>query len=419
VKFFRQQDTLSISASLWSNHAFLLLWGGRGVSLLGTAITNVVFPILIYQLTNSAFLTALLQVCISMPYVLFGLFAGAIADRVNRKFLMILSDSLNVLFLGSVPLAALLHGLWLPHLFLVVFLSETAYVLYDAASFGAVPTLVGRERLVQANSIMEATTNIVILVGPSLAGLLIASVGPALSISVDAVSYAFSACALFLIPRVLLVHHEQLSPGFHLHVLLTDIREGWLFVWKHPLVRIMTLVGIGNTFTGGAIQGLVVVYAVRALSLAPTDSLVGVLFVAGALGALFASLLLPLLVRHVPAPRITLFSLSFTALPLLGLVWTEHLVLGMIFYCLWNACYSLTIINGISLRQLVTPAHLQSRVNTTARMLQVLGLPLGAACGGLLAQITTIHMAYLTMALGVMVSAVVGWFSFLRRAAFP
>ena len=418
MKFVQRRNTFSDSSSLWGNHAFLLLWGGRSISLLGTAITNVVFPILVYQLTRSALLTGLIEVCVSTPYVLFGLIAGAIADQVNRKFLMILSDSLNVLFLGSVPLASLLHDLWLPHVFLVVFLSNTAYVLYDAASFGAIPTLVGRERLVQANSAMEGTFNMLTLVGPSLAGLLIASVGPALSVSIDAVSYAFSACSLFLIPRVLLVHHEQLSASFHLPALRTSIREGWQFVWKHPLVRIMTLVGMGNTFTGGAIQGLAVVYAVRALRLAPTDSFVGVFFAAGALGALCASFLLPLLVRHVPVPRITLFSLSLTALPLLGLVGVEHILLAMTCYCLWNVCYSLTIINGISLRQQVTPDHLQSRVNTTARMLQVMTMPLGAVCGGFLAQTTSIRMAYLTMALGVIASAVLGWSSFLRRAAF-
>lgn len=83
MKVFQAPDTHSRAVPLWRNTAFLLLWGGRSVSLLGTTITNVVFPILIYQLTHSALLTAFLQVCVSTPYILFGLFAGAFADRMN------------------------------------------------------------------------------------------------------------------------------------------------------------------------------------------------------------------------------------------------------------------------------------------------------------------------------------------------
>lgn len=332
---------------------------------------------------------------------------------------MVLSDSLNVLFLGSIPLAALFHRLWLPHIFLVVFLSEAAYVWYDAASFGAIPVLVKRTQLVQANSALEASSNLLMLIGPSLAGILVALLGAALSISVDAGSYVVSACALLLIPRHFQVHRDAATLPMQQPTLFDDIKEGWHFVWTQPLVRTLTLLGLGNTFTGGAVQGLVVVYAVQALGLSSTDSRLGFLFTVGALGALGASLWLPFLVRRVPVPRITLFSLSLTLFPLLGLVWAHQLIYGLLFYGLWSACSSLTIINGISLRQQVTPDPLQSRVNTTARLIQVLGTPLGAACGGLLAQMVSIRAAYLFMALGVLVSIVFGWCSFLRQEAFP
>jgi MFS family permease len=87
----------------------------------------------------------------------------------------------------------------------------------------------------------------------------------------------------------------------------------------------------------------------------------------------------------------------------------------LLLYALWELCYTLTTTNGIALRQVVTPDHLQSRVNVYARMIAWGGTPFGAAVGGLLAQWTTIRTTYLVMAIGVALSIVLGWFSPLRE----
>jgi hypothetical protein len=96
---------------------------------------------------------------------------------------------------------------------------------------------------------------------------------------------------------------------------------------------------------------------------------------------------------------------------LLGLVFSSSLIVSLLLYGLWDACYTLTIINGISLRQMVTPDHLQGRVNATARMIAWGGTPFGAAIGGILAQALDIRLTYLIMAESVALSALVGWFS--------
>ncbi len=93
------------SASLWRDQSFLLFWLGRAISLLGSAITSVVLPILVYRLTGSAFLTSLLATFEVLPYFVFSLFAGEVADRVNRRWLMVSCDLLNTLLLGSIPVA--------------------------------------------------------------------------------------------------------------------------------------------------------------------------------------------------------------------------------------------------------------------------------------------------------------------------
>ncbi len=87
------------ATSLWHNPHFVLFWSGRSISTLGTVITSVVLPILVYRITNSAFQTSLLAVFDVLPYLCFGLFAAALADRVNRKRLMGSCDLVNALLL--------------------------------------------------------------------------------------------------------------------------------------------------------------------------------------------------------------------------------------------------------------------------------------------------------------------------------
>ncbi|MDQ2718008.1 MAG: MFS transporter, partial [Chloroflexota bacterium] len=352
------------TAPLWKDGAFGLFWTGRAVSLLGTAITAVVLPILIYRLTASAFLTSLLAALEVIPYLLFGLFAGALADQVNRRWLMVGCDLLNMLLLASIPVAAWLHALTILQVFAVALLSATAFVWFDAANFGAIPTLVGRERIVAAYSALWTTDTIVQIIGPAIGGLLAATIGPALSLGFDALSYLLSAVTLALIPRALST--LALSDGTSQAIVkrtLGGIREGIGFLWRQRLVRTLTLLGFGNSLTGGAVMGLLVVYAVQSLGLPTTDARIGWLFTAGALGSLLATVSLSRLTRLLPIGWVTLAAMTCDLALLAALAWTSSLYIALVLYACWQGCYTLTTMNGIVLRQLVTPATLQSRVN--------------------------------------------------------
>ena len=191
-----------ISSNLWCDQSFLFFWTGRAISLLGTGITSVVLPILVYRLTASALLTSLLATLEVLPYLLFGVFAGEVADRVNRRR----SDGhgcdfLNAFLLGSIPVAGWFHVLTIPQIFVVALLSASAFVWFDAAEFGTIPALVGREHLVPATSAITSMNTVVGIVGPALGGALIATIGLTPALGVDSSSYVLSAISLLLIPR--------------------------------------------------------------------------------------------------------------------------------------------------------------------------------------------------------------------------
>lgn len=406
----------STPTPLWRDRAFVLFWSGRAVSLLGTAITSVALPILVYRLTNSALLTSLLATAGVLPYFIFGLFAGAVADSMNRRHIMIASDLLNTILLASIPVAFWLHALTLPQIFVVALLSATAFVWFDAADFGAIPALVGKERLVAAFSAIASMDTITAIIGPAIGGTLIATIGPAPALSADALSYLLSAVSLVLIRRALSnIKHERSDGQTATSRLLADIVEGLKFLWQHRIVRMLTLLGFGLSFTGGAVLGLLVVYAVKALSLPTTDARIGLLFTAGALGSFGATISLPFLTKRVPVGWITLAEMCLNLLFLLLLTWTSSFVIALIMYSCWELSYTLAITNGRAFRQLVIPDNLQSRVNAAARMVAWGGQPIGAAIGGIIAQTTTIRITYLIMAIGVAVSIIVGGLSPLRE----
>jgi MFS family permease len=160
--------------------------------------------------------------------------------------------------------------------------------------------------------------------------------------------------------------------------------------------------------------GLTVVYAVQGLGLAATDSRIGLLYTATAIGALAASLLLPFLTKRMAIGRITLIGLFTHVAMLAALALAPNVWAGILLIGLWEMCNTLIIINGIALRQQVTPDHLQARVNTTARMIAWGGQPFGAAIGGILTEAFDIRVALLLVAVGVGISALAGWFSPLR-----
>src|SRR5581483_10569861 len=324
-------------------------WSGRIISLLGTAMTAVVFPLLVYRMTRSPLLTALISVCDIAPYPVFALFAGTLADRVNRRRLMITCDLLNTLFLGSIPLASLLHVLTLAQIYTVALLSATAFVWFDAANFGAVPALVGRTHLIAANSALWTASTLADIVGPSLAGLGVVLLGPAITVSADSASYLLSALSLALIPRAFnQLRHKEGTESW-LRSSMSAIGEGLHFLWRQPLVRILTGLGIGSALTAGAVQGLLIVYAIRAFGLATTDPRIGLLFGAGATGALASNLLLPVLVKHVAVGRITMVGLLLNLLLLFAMALAPTFLVGMLCYGLWLGCNHLVNINGISL----------------------------------------------------------------------
>jgi hypothetical protein len=294
----------------------------------------------------------------------------------------------------------------------------TFYVWFDAANFGAVPALVGADRVVSAQSAIWSTVTFLGIAAPSLGGVLAATIGPANAIAVDAASFAVSALLIASIRRRFRM--DELGPADSgvLGRTVRDIKDGLSFLWHQKVVRALTLLGFGVSFSGGAVSAVLVVYGVEELGLDVDGRAIGVLFSAGAVGSFLGSLALPRLARRFPPGLITIVTLALDTALLLAFAVAPAFGAALPLYAAWSAAQMTIILNGITLRQRVTPDRLQGRVNTTARMIAWGGTPFGATVGGVIAEVVDVRTALVLVATGVGASAVLAWFTPLRER-FP
>ncbi|GAA3679588.1 putative MFS family arabinose efflux permease [Lentzea atacamensis] len=390
--------------TLWTDREFGKLWLARVISTAGSAVSGVALPVLMYSLTGSAVYTGALAALTAAPYLVFGLFAGALVDRTDRRTVMVCTDLVSAGLLASVPVAAALDALTPLHLLLVAAGVASVGVWFDAANFGAVPALVGCRNLVRANSAIWSAATAVHIVAPSAAGVLIVVIGPAGAMALDAVSFAVSAALVRMILRPLSKTGKPRS------TLWADIREGLEFLWREPTVRLFTALGIGQAIAGGAVSGLIVVYAFRVFGVPGTDARIGVLFSALAAGSFAAIVLMPRISGACEPRHVTTIGLSAGAGVMALLVGVDQWWLAVAGTALWGLTSTVVIVNGLTVRQLATPDHLQGRVNLVGRMVTFgVGQPTGALAGGVLADAWSVQAALVITALPLVFAAGVGW----------
>ncbi|MEU5047184.1 MFS transporter [Streptomyces griseorubiginosus] len=393
---------------------FGLFLTARVVSWAGSTVTAVALPVLLYQRTGSASLSGLLTALEALPYLVLGLPAGALADRWDRRRTLTWCSWSSAALIAAIPAAAALGLLSTVQLMLTGPAVSAVFVFFDAAAFGALATLVGHDGLARATGRMMSASTLIGLIGPSAAGLLVATLAPPTAITLDALSYAAAALLLSRLPLTPIAHVKARSP---VRGTLADIAEGLQYIRRHPLIRPLTLLGIGNSFTEGAVVGLIVVTAVRTFGMDPDDGRIGLFWAAAALGALAAATALPRLQKRAPLGWITLGGLAANAAFLACWAASPGLVTGLASLACWQSANALVSLNGIVIRQQLTPGPLQGRINTTARMIAWGGQPLGAAASGLLADAVGVRTALLTAALGALLSLSAGLTTPLRRRA--
>ena len=188
--------------TLFRHADFMKLWTGETISEFGSKVGGVAVSFLaVIALHATPAQMAALAVWRTMPSLLFSLFAGVWVDRIRRRPLMIGADLANIVLLASIPAAAALGKLRIEQVYLVMFLTSFADILFSVGYRAYLPTLVGREAITQANSILSATEAVAEMGAFGLAGWLVQWLTAPVAIAVDSASFVFSAIFLRLITK--------------------------------------------------------------------------------------------------------------------------------------------------------------------------------------------------------------------------
>ncbi|WP_296753988.1 MFS transporter [Roseiflexus sp.] len=372
--------------SVWANRDFLYLWGATVISQLGTQITFLGLPFLAVTMLNATPLqTSVLATLGWVPVVALGFVAGAIIDRGRRQPVLIWCDVARAVVLLTIPIACLFGGLSLWQLYAVVLLTGVFSTFFDTAYQARVPSLVPAGQLVAANSGLEIAQSGTRIVGPGLAGALIALLTAPLAILLDALSYLLSALLLLGIRAPETVSDMPPLGTRANRPLRVDIKEGLVFFWREPLLR--SLVGCTVLMSVGwaLVEGIFLFYLIRTLGL--DAGLTGVIFSVGNVGLLVAAAVTGRLVGRwelgpVVGSAVVLHAGGILLIALAPLAPLPFLITGYLVRAAAVVAYN---ISQVTIRQCVTPSQMLGRVTATARVISWSSIPSGLIIGGLLA----------------------------------
>jgi len=359
---------------LYRYPAFGRLWIGRSISLFGDAFTLISLPWFVLQITESGTATASILLTLQLPAILTSLAIGSLIDRFQPRTIITIDNGLRTLIIGTIPI---LHWFGLLELWLLFLLTFLAGMLVPATEVGSrsiLPELVEDKDLDAANMLWSFSLNLSLVVGPAVAGLLVASFGGPSVLLIDAGTFAVMAFVAVTIPNV-----ERSKPSAQ--VPLSE-RLGLRQLWDMKVVRNTTLLSLVFFFSYGPLEAAMPLYSDAILQ---TDARgYGLLWSALAVGALIGTLSSATLSRRLR------FGI---ALPLIALLSGASLLPVAFTNKLWLAC-GLLLLGGLmwgpyipmetTFLQRNVPKEQLGRVFGARSTLLTGGSPLGLAVGGIL-----------------------------------
>ncbi|WP_246090435.1 MFS transporter [Nonomuraea deserti] len=382
--------------TLLSDHGFRRLFLADTASQAGSQVLMLALPLVaVSALDASELEVGVLAAFQTLAFVLIGLPAGAIVDRLPKRAVMVVADWGRALVLASVPVAWWLDVLSIHQLYAVALVLGVCTVFFDAAYQSYLPHLVGRERLVEGNSALEGVRTVAQLGGPGAGGYLIQLLTAPFALAVTVAGFAWSAACLATIRRP---EPRQERRRAHLS---REIGEGVRFVLGHPLLRrIAGCAATANLFVSMS-QPAILLLLARELGL--EAGTIGLLMAAGGLGGVTGALVNARLARRFGQGPTMWLAVGLTA-PLMfllqGVAADWRLALFVVFEFFFGAGAVVFNVTQLSFRQAITPEPLLGRMNATIRFLVWGTMPLGGLFGGVLSEAIGVRNTLLAAAAG-------------------
>jgi predicted MFS family arabinose efflux permease len=388
--------------------SFRWLLASSWVTNLGEGITLAAGPLLVASETHSPLAVAMAALLQRLPWLLFGLYAGVAADRLNRRTIMIVTGLVRAAILLLLTVSILTRRVDIAVVLAALFLFGVNEAFGDTTTTTLLPMLVDKPDLGLANS--RALTGVIVwnqLAGPPIGAALFAA-GRALPFISETVCVL---AGVVLISRIRLPVHG--ARDRHARV-RDDIREGWRWLWAHPAVRTLAITIFTFNVTFGAAWSVLVLYARERLGMGPLGF--GLITTAMAAGGLLGTASYRWLEQHLRLGVIMRGGLIIETLTHLTLALTRWAWFALIIFVVFGAHAFIWGTTSTTVRQRAVPTEFQGRVGSVYLTGVVGGIVIGSALGGLIASLWGITAPFWFAFAGSAVILVLIWRSLLDIA---
>jgi MFS family permease len=362
------------SFSALHHRDFRLVWASAFTSTTGTWMQAVAQSWIVLEMTGSAFYLGVDAFLATLPMILFSLVGGAVADRIERRRILIWSQIFQMTF--AFVLAALLlfdlARVW--HIFILSFLTGTVQAFGGPAYQAMLPLLVRREEVPNAVAMNSLQFNLARMLGPVLAGLALATVGAAACFFLNGISFLAVVAALVAIRPVAVPPREKKT------TMVQDIREGLRFLEENRAIRQLTTLAFCATFFGIPLVTLVPVVAKSVFGMGATGY--STLMAAQGAGSVVGALLVAGNTFRRGAGKASIWFLVLFAAALAAFSMSRWLPLTMVAAFVAGLALLGVVTTVSSLVQLASPEAIRGRVMSIFMLAFRGGMPLGNLASG-------------------------------------
>ncbi|MBM7554160.1 MFS transporter [Thalassobacillus pellis] len=359
------------------NYPAFRLIGGNLISFLGDQIYLIALPLIVLALTGSPVSMGIVAALERLP-ILFQPLTGVLADRFDRKKLMLLCDFGRGLLLGVMGLSHISGILELWHLYSGALMIGMLSQVYNTSQFASVPSLVRKKDLQWVNALNTGFFNTAILVAPGLGGLLLSFYHPGYALIINAVSFCLAGVLVKTI-SVVPLHSTKEHKAF-----LKDIKLGFQFVYQTKAILFTNVALLARVFGLTLFLTLMIFHLKDTIAMSTAQ--IGILLSLGGAGAIGGALVTNRLSRTFSYRKI-MFTASVCGGGSIILFSISETFLFLVFYNLIGTTAAAMLNPCIAtLRQTLTPKHMLGRVQATSQFMTWLLMPAAALGAGLIAE---------------------------------
>lgn len=369
-------NRLPSARALFQTRDLTLLWAGQVISMSGDAIYQIALIWLALELTASKAVTGLVAMSAYLPALLLSLVAGVVADRTDRRRVMLLADAIRAIAILGIPIASVAGWLTPGLLVANAFLIAGAAAFFNPAKDAIIPQLVPHDGLMRANSLIQTSWQVAMLLGPALAAALLTMIGLHPLFLINSLAFVLSFITIWLLrptaatgaPQPRTQPSEPASPlgraaqrRATLRAGWEDIRIGLRFALRHPVLLPLLLITIADNLfiMGPAIVGIPVLVRETLGGTASDYALVTACLAAGMLVSTAGLLAWG---QSWPKGRLLLIGMLLDGFTFIPFLWVSSVIELGIYTVIHSLAIPLLTVTRASLVQEVVPPEMRGRV---------------------------------------------------------